>query len=120
MSLITLCSLVVLASITVLQRKKEVDTLHQVGMTDRQIIKMLILEGICYATPVVILTFVICHFGVFEYYLSHHKFYEIVKYPLAEMIGVCVIIYLVSLLMPVLIYSIVPPQGNRIKNHKSK
>ena len=91
---------------SVFTRRRELAVMESVGMTKKQVRRMLVGEGLCYAVITVLLIGTLGTGIVFLCgYLSEQAAdYAVFEYPWQLMLGICVVIVLVCVIVPVAVY----------------
>lgn len=93
----------------VYSRRRELAMLESVGMTKKQSCRMLICEGVYYAmiTVVLIVTLGSGIMNLMAYFSAQLADYAIFYYPWKLLIGVILAVFLISLVVPVVVYKTV-------------
>lgn len=105
-ALIGILNFVNIMSVSVVSRKRELATLESIGMSRKQIRKMLISEGLCYAGITLILVLSIGNliaYGIFKLFQQQVSF-TVFTYPLIPAAIIALVILAVCLITPERIY----------------
>ena len=101
-ALIGILNFVNIMSVSVVSRKRELATLESIGMSRKQIRKMLISEGLCYAGITLILVLSIGNliaYGIFKLFQQQVSF-AVFTYPLIPAVIIALVILAVCLITP--------------------
>ena len=105
-ALIGILNFVNIMSVSVVSRKRELATLESIGMSRKQIRKMLISEGLCYAGITLILVLSIGNliaYGIFKLFQQQVSF-AVFTYPLIPAAIIALVILAVCLITPEKMY----------------
>ena len=105
-ALIGILNFVNIMSVSVAARKRELATLESIGMSRKQIRKMLISEGLCYASITLILVLSIGNliaYGIFKLFQQQVSF-AVFTYPLIPAAIIALVILAVCLITPEIMY----------------
>ena len=105
-ALIGILNFVNIMSVSVVSRKRELATLESIGMSRKQIRKMLISEGLCYAGITLILVLSIGNliaYGIFKLFQQQVGF-AVFTYPLIPAAIIALVILAVCLITPERMY----------------
>lgn len=107
-ALIGILNFVNIMSVSVVARKRELATLESIGMSRKQIRKMLISEGLCYAGITLILVLSIGNliaYGIFKLFQQQVSF-AVFTYPLIPAAIIALVILTVCLITPERMYCV--------------
>ena len=107
-ALIGILNFVNIMSVSVVSRKRELATLESIGMSRKQIRKMLISEGLCYAgiTLILVLSFGdLIAYGIFKLFQQQVSF-AVFTYPLIPAAIIALVILAVCLITPERMYCV--------------
>ena len=107
-ALIGILNFVNIMSVSVVSRKRELATLESIGMSRKQIRKMLISEGLCYAGITLILVLSIGNliaYGIFKLFQQQVSF-AVFTYPLIPAAIIALVILAVCLITPERMYCV--------------